>query len=217
MTKFSLWLCNNLVSMDWWSHISYPHSVNGNLVVTPLSLWRRNNLVSLDWWNHTSFPQNSLNFCIITASTDSIRYIKYLRDWITLCSHGYQISCSSMVCDDITNPLPSELLMTAVSDGSSLLELYLVCFQRLSGDSVVLMLEYGPITWYVSFLVTLCWTTEVLSHYTYFTATLTGISIFQTDRKSKREKPVILVRENKKETKHQALNFDKKNSYPLYK
>jgi len=56
-----------------------------------------------------------------------------------------------MVCDDITNPLPTELLMIALSDGSSLLELYLVCFQCLSGDSVVLMLAYGPITWYVHF------------------------------------------------------------------
>jgi len=51
-----------------------------------------------------------------------------------------------MVCDDITNPLPSLLLMTALSDGSSLLELYLVYFQCLSGDSVVLMLVYGSIT-----------------------------------------------------------------------
>lgn len=62
MTKFSLWLCNNLVSMDSWSHTSHPHNVNGNLVMTPLSLWRRNNLVSMDWWKHTSFPQKLVEF-----------------------------------------------------------------------------------------------------------------------------------------------------------
>jgi hypothetical protein len=54
--------------------------------------------------------------------------------------------------------------------------------------------------------------TGMLSHCTSFTAILIGISIFhkQTDRHRDREKPVFLMCENKKETQHLALNFEKK-------
>jgi hypothetical protein len=61
MTKLSLWLCNNLVSMDLWSQISFPLNVNGNLVMTQLHLWRRNNLVSTDNGKILHFHKNSIS------------------------------------------------------------------------------------------------------------------------------------------------------------
>jgi hypothetical protein len=121
MTKFSLWLCNNLVSMDLWSHTSFPLNVNGNLVMTQLHLWRRNNLVSIDWWNHTSFPQKLNEYLHYNSITREHQIYKISESWVKLCSQAYQISCSSLVCDHITTLLPNELLMTALSDGSSLL------------------------------------------------------------------------------------------------
>ena len=91
-----------------------------------------------------------------------------------------------MVCDDITNPFPSELLMTALSDGSSLLELYLVCCQCLSGDSVVLMLAYDMFI--SSYIMLGHW--SVIALHLLYSHTDRYFHFSQTEREQERENSI---------------------------
>ena len=184
MTKFSLWLCNNLVSMDSWSHTSYPHNVTGNLVMTPLSLWGHNNLVPMDWWNHTSFPQKLTEYLHYNSITRQYQIYKIserlnhtLFPWLPdfMFKHGvwwHYKPTSQWVTYDSTIRWQQSV--------GIILGLFSVSVWRQCCANVSVWVHHMI----CSFLVTLCWTTGVLLHCTYFTAILTGISIFhrQIDR-----------------------------------
>lgn len=201
-----LWLSNIQVTMDWWSHTSFPQNVNKNLVMTQLSLWRCNNLVSMDWQSHTHFRKNSMKIWITRASPEGSRCIKYLW-FLSDLSHTLFPWLPDFMFKSALwlSNAPVSRIMTADClwwhhNPSSQPVTYNNTIRWQQSDKIILVLFSVSVRWHCSvhvstwrawwahhmmssFLVTLYWITGMFPHCTYFTAILTGISITHTENK----------------------------------